>query len=1038
LSGQSLERKFGYSFWIEEFRNLGYPITEQKLDLDYLRSQNVIKIPNVSEVKRIYLDDYTEAAIIRVKDGISRSLCTRIAREWKRRRLIRPLLIFTNDIDSYCIIVPGPGVEGEARVLWLHGEIYRTDREVLNSLRYRGDPEKLRDAYDSEFLPYEKVREDFFLGYRDLYQKIVQAIKKVLKNEAESYAQRFLGRLMFLYFLQRKGWLKGDRHFIDRIKDYMELNRIFYESLNRPNGEEGIPFLNGSLFEREKYLTKDLEAKLYPIMNGIFSEARSFFNRYNFTVDEASPMEVEVSVDPLLLGTVLENMLPEHERGNKGTFYTPPNEIGFMCRRALATWLGIEERVEVLPDGSMRFIDGLSEFMEKLKSRRSEKEVREFRDKLSSLKILDPAVGSGGFLIVMMQTILQLVKEAEESVGWRSDVEGYKRRIIPNLYGFDIEPEAVEIARLRVWLSLIVDQKEPEPLPNLDMNIMTIDDSLVFPKNNSRSLGIYMDEKFKTLSEELELIKSRYLEEHRVVEKDRLRQRIKELQEELRLVKGKKMPIEEMPIEFYLPTSADIIVMNPPYVRQESIPKHKKEKYVADYGLDRTSDLYAYFIVRAIKLLKDGGVASLITSDKWLEVSYGETLQNMLKPYIMAVYGQRRRSFTADVNTIITVLKKSCLENPVQFIYLEAYNGDKVRNYRSLKRTELRPGKWYYLRAPRIFEEVLLPRMKHGLGEFAEIRRGFTTGANEFFYMKDISHLYEADRLANPRKFEEWGVKARNAEELEKEGLIYIENEGGERFVIDKKDVVPVIRSPKEVYSYIIKKPVSLVFRPNPPERPGNYSKKYIEWGENVIIEIKKGKSRGKKIKGYNNLSTTKAHIPYWFNLPELDPCPIILNRFVDRRNFTLLAKKVLASDACALVYSKHIKAVNLWLYMNSTIFYLTEELYGMRMGGGVLEILAGEYKNFPVFDLRNININDGLVTLLDREPLEYDDEVKCPQRRDLDLFILKTMGFDDPEKLLDDLYAALIEVVEDRLIKAGRTLQAAKEQLAKNMRSGI
>jgi len=135
---------------------------------------------------------------------------------------------------------------------------------------------------------------------------------------------------------------------------------------------------------------------------------------------------------------------------------------------------------------------------------------------------------------------------------------------------------------------------------------------------------------------------------------------------------ARAMPIEETPIEFYLPTSADIIVMNPPYVRQESIPKHKKEKYVADYGLDRTSDLYAYFIVRAIKLLKDDGVASLITSDKWLEVSYGETLQNMLKLYIVAVYGQRRRSFTADVNTIITVLKKSCLEKLARsnFLYL--------------------------------------------------------------------------------------------------------------------------------------------------------------------------------------------------------------------------------------------------------------------------------------------------------------------------------------------------------------------------------
>jgi hypothetical protein len=1012
LSEQSLEKRFDLSFWINEFRDLGYPVAEQELDLDYLRDQKVIpKTLNVSEAKLVYRDDYIEAAIIKVESTLSRSPCARIAREWKRRRLIRPLLVFTNDIDSYCIIVPGPGIEGEARVLWLHGELYRTDREVIASLGYRGDPEKLRDAYDSEFLPYEKVREDFFSGYRDLYQKIVQAVKKVLKDEAESYAQRFLGRLMFLYFLQRKGWLKGDRHFIDRIKDYRELNQIFYESLNRPNGEEGIPFLNGSLFEREKYLTKDLEAKLYPIMNEIFSEARSFFNRYNFTVDETSPMEVEVSVDPLLLGTVLENMLPEHERGNKGTFYTPPSEIGFMCRRALAARLDIEERVEALPDGSMKFIDGLSEFMEKLKSRRSEKEVREFRDKLLSLKILDPAVGSGGFLIVMMQTILQLIKEAEESVGWRSDIEGYKRRIIPNLYGFDIEPEAVEIARLRIWLSLIVDQREPEPLPNLDVNIMTTDDSLVFPKNNSRSLGIYMDEKFKTLSEELELIKSRYLEEHRVAEKDRLRQRIKELQEELKLVKGKKMPVEETPIEFYLPTSADIIVMNPPYVRQESIPKHKKEKYVADYGLDRTSDLYAYFIVRAIKLLKDGGVASLITSDKWLEVSYGETLQNMLKLYIVAVYGQRRRSFTADVNTVITVLKKSCLENPVQFIYLEAYNGDKVRNYRSLRRTELRPGKWYYLRAPRIFEEVLLPRMKHKLGDFAEIRFGIKTGANEFFYMKDISHLYEADRLANPRKFEEWGVKARNAEELEKEGLIYIENEGGEKFVIDRKDVKPLVRSPKQVMSYKVEQANTLCLY---TIKPGKHTSRYIAWGES---------------KKFYQRPTCKGRQP-WFALPEFEPAHILLPMSWRDSIYIPYGEEPLLCDA-RLYGLYHSDPLRIWKYLNSTLFFLTVELFCRRLGGGggATDIKVEDYEEMPVPDLNNMRIDFDADKLLSRRPLRYFEEVKQPSRRELDMAVLKALGFkEELDRLVDELHRAFIEVVEDRLIKSDRPLAHIKE----------
>ncbi|MDW8093208.1 MAG: hypothetical protein RMJ06_05960, partial [Nitrososphaerota archaeon] len=379
---------------------------------------------------------------------MNRGMCTRVARNWRRNRMIRPLLVFTDGLDSYVVIVPGPGLEGEARVLWLHDELYRTDREVIESMRYRGDPESLRKAYDKEFLPHERVRQEFFEGYRALYEEIVNSTKGTLGDEASSYAQRFLGRLMFLYFLQRKGWLKGDRHFIDKIRDYLELNRLFYEALNKRDGEEGVPFLNGSLFEREGYLTDIVEKKLVPVMNGIFLKARTFFNRYNFTVDETSPLEVEVSIDPLLLGTVLENMLPEQERGKKGTYYTPVNEIGFMCRRAIAVWLGLEDRVESGPNGKMRFVDGLEEYVLKLKQRRNEREIREFREKLLSLKVLDPAVGSGGFLVIMMQTILQLIQEVEEAVGWKTDLEQYKRRIIPSLYGFDIEGEAVEIARL--------------------------------------------------------------------------------------------------------------------------------------------------------------------------------------------------------------------------------------------------------------------------------------------------------------------------------------------------------------------------------------------------------------------------------------------------------------------------------------------------------------------------------------------------------------------------------------------------------------
>jgi hypothetical protein len=370
---------------------------------------------------------------------------------------------------------------------------------------------------------------------------------------------------------------------------------------------------------------------------------------------------------------------------------------------------------------------------------------------------------------------------------------------------------------------------------------------------------------------------------------------------------------------------------------------------------------------------------------------------------------------------VITVYGNKKLDTALHFTYLKSYGGKEIKRHVMIKRDELVSGKWFYLRAPKVFLEKILPRLTHRLGDLAEIRFGNKTGANEFFYMKDVSHLYEADYLSDREKFEDWGIKAKTRVDLEKEGLTYIENEGGERFVIDKKDVTPVVRSPTEFESYIIKDVPSLLFKPVPANKPGAYSTKYIKWGEKQDVVIKKGKKKGTVIRGYQNLTTIKSHRPYWFNVPELDPSHIIPNRFIHERHFTSLAKtKVLASDACASVYPKRIKAVNLWLYMNSTLFYLTEELYGMRMGGGSLEILAGEYENFPAFDLQNLNADDGLVSLLDRKPLKYDEESKNPQRRNLDLFILKTMGFDNPEKLLDDMYVAFVEVVGDRLVKGG------------------
>lgn len=1015
--------RFDYKFWVDQLRELSYPIKPVELDLPTLKETRALPSDvEASKVLRFYFDDYVEVALVEFATSVKlrRSVCTRTARSWKENRLVKPLLVFTNGVDSFAVIVPGKGVGGEAKVLGLSDRLYRTDLEVLDSMRFLGKAEELSRKYDSEFFPYEKVRDEFFEGYRDLYERVEKAVTKDLKGESTSYAQRFLGRLMFLYFLQRKGWLKEDRRFIDTIKDYKELNKLFYESLNQ-EGVPGIPFLNGSLFEKEEYMTYQTESRLYPKMDKLFKEARDFFNDYNFTVDETSPLEVEVSIDPALIGTVFENMLPEYERGSKGTFYTPRSESSFICRRALANFLGLQDKVSL--DGR-KFQDGLSEYLEGLMKTKSEKDVREFRERLLALRILDPAVGSGGFLLVMMQEIIGLVQEAESIVGWKSDLELYKKRILPNLYGFDIEAEAIEIARLRLWLSLIIDQKQPEPLPNLDMNLIVITDSLRVPMSQRT-----LDHKVEELRETFAEVKAKYLNEHDSKNKKRLKEHLQKISEEI----AKRTGTNPNVIEAYMPQRAEIIVMNPPYVRQESLQQAKKDYYDKEYSLSKKSDLFAYFLVRSLSLLSGDGVASVISSDKWLETDYGISLQKRLKDNLIAVYGQRQRTFGADINTVITVYGSRKADAPVHFTYLESYGEKEVRRDTAISKNELITGKWFYLRAPKIFLKIILPKLTRKLGFLADIRFGNKTGANEFFCMKDVSHLYEADYLSEPKKFENWGITAKTKESLEKLGLIYIENEGRERFVIDKKDVVPFIRSPTEFESYIIKRVPSLLFKPTPAYKPGSSSMKYIKWGEKQDIEIKKGKKKGTIMRGYNNLTTIKAHRPNWFNVPELEPSHIIPNRFIHERHFTSLAKtKVLAGDACASVYPKRNKATDLWLYMNSTIFFLTEELYGMRMGGGSLEILAGEYQNFPAFDL-NIDAGENAVSLLDREPLKYNEEVKNPQRRNLDLFILKAMGFDAPEKILDDLYAAFVEAVEDRLIKAHRQLKRTAGNAAEN-----
>lgn len=306
------------------------------------------------------------------------------------------------------------------------------------------------------------------------------------------FAKRLLGRIVFLYFLQKKGWLGcpvgkqdwtgGEFDFIakiftdcpDKEKFHSKcLVPLFYEALNRPERpgdiftvtNSRIPYLNGGLFEHESHPVEQID---FPA--SLFADLLDFFGQYNFTIDENDPDDNEVGIDPEMLGHIFENLLEDNK--DKGAYYTPKPIVQYMCQQSLLYYLqgklGECEELTRL----VRYKDAGARDTKDNWVRQHAKRIEELLDEV---KICDPAIGSGAFPIGLLQEIYWL----KLMLDWTLDPALTKLQIIQNsIYGVDIDAGAVEIARLRFWLALIVDEKQPRPLPNLDYKIMQ-DDSLL-------------------------------------------------------------------------------------------------------------------------------------------------------------------------------------------------------------------------------------------------------------------------------------------------------------------------------------------------------------------------------------------------------------------------------------------------------------------------------------------------------------------------------------------------------------------------------
>ncbi len=1033
--------------------------------------------------------------------GVYQVDLTNRPRIWQNRVGLRSLLrnVYTNDVDAALVVF----VQKDKWRLSLISEIRARDPETDEVIELKTDPKRYTyllgkgetvrtpverlDSFKTtdrnlktliDAFSVEGLNKDFFREYKVVFDALVAESGKSIK-EAETarlFAQRLLNRLMFLYFIQKKDWMTfaGDTNYLRRIFDESRrsnetfyTDRLYYvffyglsnhaeskEIHNQTELEEirgQVPYLNGGLFEPEKD-GLDEKGKI-AVANDRFEEILNLFERYNFTIDESTPFEVQVAVDPEMLGKVFEELVTG--RHASGSYYTPRTVVSFMCREALKHSLeGIET-----PDAIAALVDE--------NDGKPVKNPEQVLMRLRALKVCDPACGSGAYLLGMLQELLHVREALFASTNIAKDAQyKWKREIIENnIYGVDIDRFATQIAALRLWLSLAIESDDPHPLPNLKYKI-GCGDSLLAPLETVGQGDLHR----RALIEQFKARKKEYTDadDHKTKaaaenEIERLRVEIAQMfrhlpqaasPAKLTLARNAIEPLQtkiddaikrfdkaavekhkkalaalsadiakmetEQTIDHYDTGTIfdwsvefadvfedggfDVVLANPPYVRQEEIkPAEYKQKLLALYAAAMTgkSDLFVAFYTRGLQLLKSGGTHVFVCSNSWLDVGYGGRLQSYLldNARVAAVYDSavERQFASADVNTIISFIHKQIPADTDETVFLslrapflEALADETKRRALTKTRSELLASgsnengryegdKWggKYLRAPDIYFTILEKGKDKlvRLGSIADVRRGITTGANDFFY------LSEEDQA---------------------------------KWQIEEEFLRPVIKSPRECRSIVVK-PEDLKYKlfychKDKSELRGTNAHEYIGWGEtdtewldddgNPNPPHKRPSCRGRR---------------NWYDVGTRKKPKLSVNYLVNEvmRSF-VKESGIFVSDNFQECHFNGSEPSQIGVSLNSTVTQLSANVSGRaNFGGGLMKIQTYEVAAFSVFDPKLLSASEcsSVITNAEMLNLESDD------RRELDNIIFDALGLTTGER--DAVYEAVIDLVSKRLNRA-------------------
>ena len=941
----------------------------------------------------------------------------------------------------------------------------------------------------------EKVQKEFFKGLKAVFEKYLDAIvlvngtrkdqKLIDKGEevARLMLQTVVNRLLFLALVQKKGWLAApgtqgegrEKEYLFALYDeanpqgsdfdfHERMRQLFFQGLCEPDEKirnndanlqriGSVPYLHGSLFEAGKYeqqIGQYADLGWIKLPNAFYGELigpDGVFRKFNFTISESTPDDVEVAVDPEMLGLVFEELMTLSEaqasskrRGDDprhatGSYYTPRNIVQFMCREALKVYLEpFADRVDIEALVDRQTLSGTDIPLDELKSA------------VEKIKVCDPACGSGAYLVGMLHELNEVLKVLDSRIAEsRADAArtDYKRKLLllqNAIYGVDLQEFAANMARLRFWLSVAVDMVEPDPLPNLEYKIGS-GDSLLAP--DPSTAGDLFLQAIHEEADRVGKLKTKYSDPFDSSNKSELKRQIDEDIAALRRAAEHNAPcprgVFDWRVEFaeiFVERGGkgggfDVVLANPPYIRQEEInglnstfPGGYKAFLLSKYAPACTgkSDLYAYFYVRNCQLLRHGGCQIHICSNSWLDVIFGTSLQKFLlgNGRIRKIIDSsvEKQFTTADINTIISVFIKGRASDDLttdfvmlkglfdQSVYDSALQRVVRKSYSEIKRdaSDSRNvytlGKWggLYLRAPDIYLELLETYRDQliSLSAVADLTRGTTSNADEFFYTE-------------------------LRDEVDRECLI-VDAAGKLRRIEADLVKIPLLKAPEDAriprldLSRLRSRRLAL------PDDLSSYplAREYVDWAE-------------KELRLQDR--PTLRNVNPWWRYRQQDASDFLLP-VKPKRSIVLSWVQGLEVSVNKSFYLVRVQRgydpILLAATLFSTFGAIAREVMGRaNFGQGVLEIIAVEARLLPVLksasEAHLAEIRAAFQSMLDRPVRVVYNEIRLPDRRRLDRAVLLALGVPsaEVESTVDAVQSAAMRLVWNRQAKPGNFMES-------------